>query len=64
MMKFFHKLFCILTLPIVLLNYFIYMVICTALKKNYFIDWYEIPDNLRIFIDQWLTVEIYEHKGD
>lgn len=40
------------------------MVICTALKKNYFIDWYDIPDNLRIFIDQWLTVEIYEHKGD
>lgn len=63
-MKFFHKLFCILTLPIVLLNYFIYMVICTALKKNYFINWYEISDNLRIFIDQWLTVEIYEHKGD
>lgn len=63
-MKKFHKALVILTLPLVLLNYFIYMVICTALKKNYFIDWCEIPDNLRIFIDQWLTVEIYEHKGD
>ena len=63
-MKIIHKLFCILALPIVLLNYFIYMVICTALKKNHFIDWYDIPDNLRIFIDQWLTVEMYKHKGD